>query len=249
MTRQRRSGAGQIVILPGLDGTGRLLEGFRAQLERRGLAATVITYPPDRPLGYRELEALARPQLPASRPFILLGESFSGPLAIRLAAAPPPNLVGLVLSTTFARSPVPVPKSLAGLVRFAPGRPPMPLLSWWLLGRWTTPSLRAVLRDALCQVAPATLRARAIAALRVDATPSLRDMALPVLNLIGGRDRLLTRSAGRQLTEQRIDCRTRVIEGPHLLLQTATAACAQAVADFALGLVAPDAHPAAPAAD
>lgn len=238
----------QIAILPGMDGTGRLLEAFRASLEQLGLAATAIVYPPDQPLGYRELEALVRPQLPASRPFILLGESFSGPLAIRLAAAPPPNLAGLVLSTTFARSPVPVPKSLAGLVRFAPGRPPMPLLSWWLLGAWATPSLLTTLHDALHEVEPATLRARAVAALRVDVTTRLGNIEVPVLNLLGRRDRLLTRSAGRQLAAQLTDCRTRVVDGPHLLLQTATASCARAVADFARDLIAGGAHPPAPTA-
>ncbi|HAI46826.1 MAG TPA: hypothetical protein DCM50_09035 [Stenotrophomonas sp.] len=36
---------------------------------------------------------------------VLPGESSSGPLALTIAAAPPPRLRGLIRSTTFARSP------------------------------------------------------------------------------------------------------------------------------------------------
>lgn len=226
----------EVVILPGLDGTAKLLDGFCSRLARRGIRARALAYPPNRPIGYAGLEPLVRVQLPAHAPFVLLGESFSGPLAIRIAATPPANLVGLVLSTTFARAPVPALTPLAGLVRFAPGRPPMRLLSWWLLGDRADPALLSTLRTALHAVAPATLRARAAAALRVDVVAQLGQIGVPALNLVGSRDRLLARSAGKLLAERLPDCRTLAIDGPHLLLQAATAPCAQAVADFALGL-------------
>jgi hypothetical protein len=51
--------------------------------------------------------------------FVLVGESFSGPLASRTAANPAPGLVGFVLSTTFTRAPLPADGS-AGAVRSSP---------------------------------------------------------------------------------------------------------------------------------
>ena len=74
-----------LVLLPGLDGTGRLLADFAASF---GPAVKVIvaTYPPDRVLDYAGLEPIARAFLPQDRPFFLLAESFSGPLGIRIAA-------------------------------------------------------------------------------------------------------------------------------------------------------------------
>ncbi len=89
-------------ILPGLDGTTRMLDGFVAQAHAAGFDdAAAIGYPHDRVLDADGLEAFAREQLPGDRPFVLLGESFSGPIALRIAADPPPMLRALVLSTTF----------------------------------------------------------------------------------------------------------------------------------------------------
>ncbi|AXK71273.1 alpha/beta hydrolase [Lysobacter sp. TY2-98] len=225
-----------VVILPGLDGTTSLLEEFCSAVAERGVPAHAIAYPRDRPLGYNELEPLARAQLPSSRPFVLLGESFSGPLAIRIAAAPPPGLVGLVLSTTFARAPVRGISALAPLVRFAPARPPMPLLSWALLGAWATPHLQAQLAAALQSVTPAVLRLRAAAAMCVDVSELLGRIRVPVLQLTANNDRLLAASASAELAKSLPSCQTIALLGPHLLLQTATQQSAQAVAAFALGL-------------
>src|SRR5688572_3895642 len=97
-----------LVVLPGLDGTATLHTKFVASVGPAFDSVTVIPYPPNEALGYVALEALVRAQLPTATPFVLLGESFSGPVALSIAADPPPNLVGLVLSTTFAKSPVPL---------------------------------------------------------------------------------------------------------------------------------------------
>jgi pimeloyl-[acyl-carrier protein] methyl ester esterase len=224
-----------VVVLPGLDGTTALLEEFCACLAGLGIAARAIAYPTNRPLGYEQLEPLVRAQLP-SEPFLLLGESFSGPLAIRIGAEPPPGLLGLVLSTTFARTPVVGLSPLAPLVRFAPARPPMPILSWALLGPWATPELRAQLAQALAAVSPPVLRARVGAALRVDVSSLMPSVRLPVLQLVAAQDRLLSTSASSALASGLAHCRTLTLPGPHLLLQTAAQACAKEVAEFALGL-------------
>jgi pimeloyl-ACP methyl ester carboxylesterase len=232
-----------VVILPGLDGTSALLAEFCESLSALGVAARAVAYPPDRPLGYEQLEALVRAQLPCE-PHVLLGESFSGPLAIRIAAAPPPGLLGLVLSTTFARAPIVGLSPLAPLVRFAPSRPPMPILSWALLGPWATPQLRSQLVHALATVSPAVLRTRAAAALRVNVTALLPAITLPVLQLVATQDRLLSASASSDLAAHLSQCRTVAVPGPHLLLQAATPPCAREVAEFALGLGPDNSKPA-----
>ena len=85
-----------LVLLPGLDGTGKLFSEILKALEGR-VATLIVDYPKDVSLGYDELEVLKVrcAALPDDRPFVLLGESFSGPLAIRIAAHPPPGLCGL----------------------------------------------------------------------------------------------------------------------------------------------------------
>ena len=89
------------MLLPGLDGTGKLFANFLAVLPPT-IEARVIDYPTDEPLTYEQLELRVRAALPSDRPFVLLGESFGGPIAIRIAASPPPGLAGLILCGTFA---------------------------------------------------------------------------------------------------------------------------------------------------
>lgn len=224
-----------LCILPGLDGTTRMLEAFVAIAREAGFGnVQAIAYPTDQPLGYAELESFARAALPPQAPFVLLGESFSGPVAISIAADPPPNLVGLVLSTTFARAPVPLLAPFAPLTRFAPTRAlPTAALSAMLLGRWSTPELRRTLRAALDEVAPAVQRARAAAAMRIDVSDRLARIAVPTLSLKANHDRLLRAGAGRQLIADIPNARQIALDGPHLLLQTRTAHCTEAVARFA----------------
>lgn len=185
-----------LYILPGLDGTTRMLHDFIAAARPSFAAVQAIAYPTDTVLGYRELEAHARAALPRDTPFVLLGESFSGPIAISIAADPPPNLIGLVLSTTFARAPVPMLGPFAALTRFAPTRAlPTAVLSAVLLGRWSTPELRQTLRAALDEVAPAVQRSRAAAAMRIDVSDRLAHIAVPTLSLKANHDRLLRAGA------------------------------------------------------
>src|SRR5207249_6130409 len=77
-----------IILLPGMDGSGSLFEDFIASLPP-DVEAMVVKYPPDRALDYAELEALARAALPIQGSFLLVGESFSGPVAVALAASSP----------------------------------------------------------------------------------------------------------------------------------------------------------------
>ena len=225
------------VVLPGLDGTATLHGAFADAVSAASGRVTVISYPPDQLLDYAELEALIRARLPTTERFVLLGESFSGPIALSIAARPPPNLVGVVLSTTFAESPNALFSPFSSLTRFAPVRSlPLSLLSWWLLGRWATPQLEAELQSALTAVTPAVLRLRAATALRASALPHCRLISVPALYLQASHDRLLPRRAGGQIVSAIPHCATASIAGPHLLLQAAPQACARAVSDFAARL-------------
>ncbi|WP_454831596.1 alpha/beta fold hydrolase [Pseudoxanthomonas wuyuanensis] len=226
-----------LVVLPGLDGTATLHSAFADAVGTAFDSVAVISYPPDQPLDYTVLEGLVRAALPSVAPFVLLGESFSGPIALSIAANPPSNLVGVVLSTTFIESPAPLFSPFASFTRLAPVRVlPLPLLSWWLLGRWATPQLEAALQSALLTVTPAVLRFRAATALRARALASCRSVSVPVLYLRATNDRLLSRRAGRQIALAIPHCTTADIAGPHLLLQAVPQACACAVSEFATRL-------------
>lgn len=159
----------RLVLLPGMDATGSQHGAFSAAMRQHGVQVTVIAYPVDRALDYAALAVFAQQALPTDHDYVLLGESFSGPLALLLAARHPARLRGVILSTTFARSPWHAWRRLQSLLYWAPVRAlPTPALSWLLLGRWSTAPLRAALHAAFARVDVAVLRTRAAAALCVD---------------------------------------------------------------------------------
>src|ERR1700679_423251 len=57
-----------LVLLPGLDGTGKLFAEFLEALDLK-TSALVVPYCPDVPSGYDELEPLVRAALPTHEPF------------------------------------------------------------------------------------------------------------------------------------------------------------------------------------
>jgi len=223
-----------LVVLPGLDGTATQLGDFVLALGSVFDAVTVVTYPRDQPLGYAELEALVLAALPSNGSFVLLGESFSGPIALSIAASKPARLIGVVLCASFAKAPIPALRPFAWLATFAPTHAvPMPILSWLLLGRWATPQLRSALKAALRSVSPSVLRARAAAAMRVNNVSFLPSISIPLMYLCATQDRLVSPSAGRRIIQAVPKATLVEVVGPHFLLQAAPVPCAKAVRDFA----------------
>ncbi len=223
-----------LLLLPGLDGTGRLLEDFAAAVGDRCRVITV-DYPTDIPLGYDDLEPLVRRALPADdEPLVVLGESFSGPLAVRVAAAPPANLRGVVLCCTFVRGPRPHLGRLLPLARAVPlTQVPETIVARVAMGRDANARLTALLTEALASVAPAVVQRRLEEAVAVDATAELAAVRVPVLYLRALRDRVIPHQASRLVAE--VCPATRIVDfaSSHLLLQTRPAEAATVVADFA----------------
>lgn len=215
-----------------MDGTGRLFTAFAAALGGE-FKVKVVTYPTVEPLGYVELESVARRALPTEGPYVLLGESFSGPIAVALAASGSSQLKGLILCCSFARNPRPAFANLGALVRVLPvTHAPVALLSHLLLGQFSTKALRQSLSQALAEVTPSALKVRLRAVLAVNVSAKLSTIKVPILYLRASRDRLVP-SAASALVSQLNPC-TKVVEleAPHFLLQAAPAEAAQAIGAF-----------------
>ncbi len=219
-------------LLPGLEGTGRLFSRFIAESSGR-LELRVLSYPPERFLDYAALEELVRREIPAGRPFALLGESFAGPLALRIAAnAPAP--VGVVLAATFHQRPAArAVRLLRPLTRAFFGLPlPAHAVRILLAGPDAPPDLVAEVQAAVAAVSPRVMQARARAALRVDATPWLRACRAPVLFLGGKQDRLLRSALPIEVRLLKPDAEIRMLDAPHLVLQRLPREAMRLVEDF-----------------
>jgi pimeloyl-ACP methyl ester carboxylesterase len=221
-----------LVLLPGLDGTGKLFTDFIRALGT-GVEFRVIGYSAEEPLGYEELELQVRAALPRDRPYVLLGESFSGPIAMRIAASAPARLAGVILCGTFASNPYPW---------LAWARPLAFLLPIKSLPRWVRAPLTWGSKNpsrapgnaerAMASVAGGVVRRRIAAILAVDARESLERIAMPALIMYGRRDRVVPHAATKSLIAHLPGAAVADIDGPHLLLQSCPEECSAAVLKF-----------------
>lgn len=234
----------KLILLPGMDGTGDLFAPFLRALGN-SIETRVVRYPADEPLGYMQLLPRVRAELPRSGQFVLLGESFSGPLAIMLAAEAPIGLAGVVLCASFATNPIKwLPRCSAALVRpICFCRMPRFAQIKALLGRYATPELCRILRNANSAVNPCVLATRARAILEVDVSAEFRTCTLPVLYLRGMHDRLVRGQVVESLVRENPALRVVTLSAPHLVLQAAPVESARAILDFVASTTDPARSP------
>jgi pimeloyl-ACP methyl ester carboxylesterase len=213
--------------MPGLHGTSALFGPFARALAPHFDVRT-LDHPCDARCGYDELTELAAQALPSDAPFVLFGESFSGPIAIRLAARAPRGIVGLVLTASFATCPWPWLAQLAPLARV---RPPTFAARFGLIGSYGAPDVRAALDLELARLPLDVFRARITAIRDIDVRADLERIAVPVLDVRGTRDLVVPRRAGRVIRAHAPAARTLELDAPHLVAQARPLELARTLAD------------------
>lgn len=220
------------LILPGLDGSAALRRGFGQALQSFA-EPVLVSYPPEGVSSYAQARVVVDRAISAGQAYVLVAESFSGPLACAIAGANPDGLRGLILCASFARYPGPWPGALVPLVR---ALPPGPLLGMALrslmLGRWSTPARASAFQDAVSRLSPAILRSRLRAAVQADARSALASTAVPVLFLKASSDRVVAASAALEAQSRCHSMELRCVDGPHSLLQANPDGCSQEIRAF-----------------
>lgn len=220
-----------IVVLPGLDGTGILYQQLAQQLAPE-YQLQVIAYPLDQLLDYSQLLDFIRPQLPG-HPFVVLAESFSGPLGILLAAEQPQYLTGLVLCATFGRNPLPAFKGFIHAVDKLPWNELVHhWTALWLQGRYASTELSALLEKALTMVSEPVIKHRAKQVLQVDVLKEFATLTLPLRYLQAKQDRLIWAFNAKNLAQLQPDMQLVRLDAPHFLLQAVPAQAAAQLRHF-----------------
>src|SRR5262245_23050514 len=217
-----------ILILPGMDGSGSLLTALAERLASRR-PVHVISYPVSGPLRYDDLTAFVMERTPDGR-FVILGESFSGPIAIEVAATEP-RVAGLILASSFARHPM--PRLLLPLTQMLDlTRVPKRIVEAILLGSSRRPELTESLHRVLATLPRDVIKARASEALRVDKRNRLVAVTCPMLCLHGRYDRLVRKKYLNEIVASRPNCAVQMFDAPHMLLETHAAEAATAINHF-----------------
>ena len=223
----------ELILLPGLDGTGKLFEPFVEALNGR-IKTRVVSYPSDQPLGYEELLSYVTSCFPKEKQFILLGESFSGPLAVMAAAQRPENLVGIVLSASFAKNPLPVIIQKLQWVTSTPLmylRPRRTIVNF-LTGRRCDPGRRKWILENLPEIDTEVLRKRIKEVFKVNVREQLKNADVPVLYVGGVTDWLIGKRALDTIWLCRPDVQIKILDTGHMVLQCQAEEAAEAILKF-----------------
>lgn len=219
------------IFLPGLDGSGTFFEPFLKMLPD-DVAPVTIEFPPEEKLGYEELRRWLLPRLPQKEPFLVVAESFSGPLAVRLAADQPRGMIGAVISASFVRYPLPRVLARLPLEMIFRGRLPKSFVRFIFADASAGPEIYRAFYQSIIHSPPRGIAHRARAALRVDETAALRRCELPLLFLEATSDRLIQRESMKLVRRLRPDVPMTRIPGPHFLLQMKAEECLRAIQAF-----------------
>jgi pimeloyl-[acyl-carrier protein] methyl ester esterase len=172
-------------------------------------------------LSYAALIEMVRKQLPSSTPFVLLGESFSGPIAVAIAASAPTNLCGVILCASFVSNPHPMLRMFKRILRFLPVKKiPMGIIEKLGFGDYSNRELRALLILALSELSHETMVARLQEIIQIDVSRDLAKITLPLLYIQAKQDRLVPPSALLRIKKIQPQIEVAQIGGPHFLLQT-----------------------------
>jgi pimeloyl-[acyl-carrier protein] methyl ester esterase len=227
----------KLVLLPGMDGTGELFRDFVAALPE-GTDTVAVHYPGDRRLRYPGLLEFVRAAAPEDKPFCLVAESFSTPLAILYAATNPPNLKGIVLCAGFVTSPVwgwrrTLALALAQFIFWLPL--PRFFIEMFLAGPGASSALVSAVQAASSWVEPEIMAGRARDVLTCDVRAEMAKVNVPILYLQAAQDKMVgpvSLEVARSIKPEM----TVVVDGPHLLFQREPVLSAEVVMKFVQGL-------------
>lgn len=222
-----------VVILPGLDGTGDMLADCAAHLSEVH-NVNIVSYPKNEALSYDNLSKLVSADLPAGTAYCLLAESFSGPIATRLAAKKPRDLQAVVFAASFVKKPSYFPSAFASFANLTPANSPtlLKLATPITFGKRSTGELNALLVKSVRAVSSKVLAYRIREAMGADEVWRFTGLDVPMLYIRPSHDRLVSSAAAKEMSRLNPLLSIVDVEGPHFVLQAKPKECSAIVVDF-----------------
>jgi pimeloyl-[acyl-carrier protein] methyl ester esterase len=216
-------GSMELVLLPGMDGTGILFQPLLDVLPEH-LNTHVITYPKDYLTTWEELINLIITQLPEND-FLLIGESYSGYLAYRIALLKPSGLQKVMFVATFVSCPRPILASMTswGLAIMKQSSPPKMISEYFFTGYNSDPNLLELFRKTVNTVRSEVLRHR-LEQISKRSEPS-EMIDIPCYYLRAEQDRLIPLRSISSIEKVCPNLTVFTVAGPHLILQVKPKEC------------------------
>jgi len=220
----------RVVLLPGMDGIGLLFKPLLDKLPN-DIEAEVVSYPINKKLSYEQLAEYVIKKLPKRGDYILVAESFSGPIAFLIAQKPPANLKSVIFVATFLHSP----RRFLNVITWLPITIffylPIPnfIIKGVLFDKEVKDEVTLLFKESLRKVSKSVLafRFRAIANLSLSA----KRVNLPCVYIQATNDKLVSPKNLKAFKEIIQDINVVSISGPHFILQANPKACTEVIAN------------------
>jgi pimeloyl-ACP methyl ester carboxylesterase len=219
------------LLLPGLDGSGRLFRWFLPHL--RDADTVVVAYPDEPGWSLDDYATHAAKATMGARRCIVVAESFSGPVALRLAQLDA-KVDGVVLVASFVRRPHPLLSLLPALPLGVAKRLANhgALLRAFCVGIEAPDECVGELAAIVRSLPTEVLRARLALLRGLDMRVESSRMTTPVLHLRARRDRLVSAVLADDAPVAAF--REAVIDGPHFLLQVRAEQCWKVIEEWTM---------------
>jgi pimeloyl-[acyl-carrier protein] methyl ester esterase len=220
----------RFLLLPGLDGTGKLFSRF-VRMKPPSFSCEVLAYD-DGFAEYDEYVNAVKVRLRADTKIVLIAESFSGPIATHVASRYPEQVAGIVFAASFVNPPHPVLLNIASVTP----APAFGAMRATLVNYFCVDGVREknVIDEASAVVGELE---SAVIKRRLMLLASLTKLAhapidIPVLSLRATQDRLITKAATSSIATTFPKTISIDVEAPHFLLQACPEECWRHIEKF-----------------
>ena len=209
-----------LVLMPGIDGTGKLFEPIIPLLEPQ-FDLKVVTYPDLN--SFNDYIDCAFSQLPQTPGYSLLAESFSGPVALALMSQLQDQIGPSVLCSTFCRSPLQTMTQMADQIpdqMFSLGALASFCLDVDEMQDEDFTDTQPIPLNLTAQLDGAVLKHRISVLSRIDVSAMLPDIRTSILFLQGTHDKIVPDDHAQMISQYLPNVHKVILDGPHMLLQT-----------------------------
>jgi pimeloyl-ACP methyl ester carboxylesterase len=237
----RLTGETHLIFLPGLHGTDELFDDLVGQLKLLEVSfqTTLINYPPDPKQSYQELFnwlcshlVLDQEITDNKTKIVIIAESFSTPIALKLADKFPKQVKAIIIGGGFCTSPANPIISLLPLRPLFMIAPPRSAVEYFLTGSGSSPELMNKVRSTIKKVSSKNIsqRVRSILTLDEEQTPTVSET--PVLLFQAENDAVIPWEIQNQLENHLPHAECHWLDSPHLIFQAHPKTCALHIVEF-----------------
>jgi len=217
----------KLVLLPGMDGTGILFEPFLNYLPN-DYVVQIISYPSHQKLSYQQLTDYVIERLPQKEDYLLLAESFAGPIAYNISLTHPKHLKQIIFVASFIRPP----NGFIRLSRWLPLAKLIPkaipdFIFRFLLGKNADKPLYRLIQKSLDKVSNEVLEFR-IKEMR-NLSHAQEYINYPCSYIQANNDVLVSKENSLYIKKKCQDFKLFELEGSHFILQVNPIGCVNLV--------------------